>query len=385
MRIPAFARLRAWLHDGWIAFGLAVLLLLVLEVAYRGLRRARHGPEEGSQRVVTAGHPYAGQAWYPQLKPGLDARKNLPDPYRAYWPGPVSSRYVNIDSSGRRWTPQAVRDTAGALRVLMLGGSTMWGFTARDSFTIPALTAARLAAHGIGHVHVDNLAQAAFNSTQEATTLMLEVAHGRVPDVVVLLDGFNDIATSLSYREAGHTYGERNTVQLVDLGRRGFREELFGLGRYSSLIMWVRDKLARGSRAPDRAPPDYSAICGATGRYYAGIASEVEGIGRTHGFPVVYFQQPVHTTSGKTLTAWERGLTHRRGMKECADSIDAAMATRAGHSYFSLRALFDADTASVFVDENAHLTEAANGQVAERIASVIEPMLQARRARHTTP
>lgn len=375
--------MRAWLHDGWIAVGIALLLFPVLEFSYRALQHTRHEPEGEVERVVTPGHPYYGQAWYAQLKPGLDARKNHPDPYRGYWPGPVTSRYVNIDTSGARRTPQSVPDTSGALRVLMLGGSTMWGFTARDSFTIPALTAQRLAAHGVRNAHVDNRAQAAFNTTQEASTLMLEVARGRVPDVVVLLDGFNDIATALSYRDPGHTYGEKNTVRLVDLGRRGFWEELIGLGRHSHLIAGLRAKLARTPAEADRPPPNVARICGATARYYAGIAKEVEGIGRIHDFPVIYFQQPVFAASDKAPSAWERSLPKRPGMRECGDSIDAAMADRAGKTYFSLRGIFDADTASVFVDENAHLTESANGEVAERIARVVAPLLQARHAVRT--
>lgn len=379
-RSSAFTRLRAWLHDGWISVGIALLLFLVLEFSYRALQRTRHEADGEVERVVTPGHPYYGQAWYAQLKPGLDARKNHPDPYRAYWPGPVTSRYVNIDTAGRRWTPQPVADTGAAVRVLMLGGSTMWGFTARDSFTIPALTAARLAAHGVRNAHVDNLAQAAFNTTQEASTLMLEVARGRVPDVVVLLDGFNDIATGLSYRDPGHTYGEKNTARLVELGRREFWEELTGLGGHSNLIAGLRAKLSRAPAEAERSPANIPHICGATGRYYAGIAKEVEGIGRIHDFPVIYFQQPVHSASDKAPSAWERSLPKRRGMRECGDSIDAAMADRAGKTYFSLRGIFDADTGTVFVDENAHLTEAANGKVAERIASVVAPLLQARLA-----
>jgi hypothetical protein len=386
MPSSAVTRLRAWLHDGWIAVGTALVVLLVLEFAYRGLQRVRHEPDGEEERLVTPGHPYFGQAWYVELKAGLAARKNHLDPYRAHWPGPLSSRYVNIDSAGRRWTPQAVPDTGSVRHVVMLGGSVMWGFTARDSFTIPALTAARLSALGIRNARVDNLAQGAFNATQAATTLMLEVAHGRVPDVVVVLDGYNDIATALSYKEPGHTYNEQNSMRLIELGRRGFRAELLGLGRHSHLIEGLRSKLTRGGGSVDAPPVKLTALCGATGRYYAGVAHELEAIGRSSGFPVVFFQQPVHTTSGKVLSPWERNFPNRRGVKECSDSIDAAMAGRLGVSYFPLRDVFNADTASRFVDEISHLTESANAEVAERIVAVIAPMLRSgMQAGHTAP
>lgn len=382
MTAPVLARLRAWLHDGWIALGVALLLFFALEGIYRGLQRARHGSDpEYVGRVVTPGHPYAGQSWFAELKPGLDARKNRFDPYRSYWPGPVTSRYVNIDTAGRRVTPQAVPDTAGVLRVLMLGGSTMWGFTARDSFTIPALTAARLAALGVPNARVDNLAQAAFNTTQEASTLLLEVARGRIPDVVVLLDGYNDIATALKYRDPGHTYGEENTSRQIELGRRTFWQEVAGFGRYSSLISGLRSKLMPDSMPAAMRRATLAETCGATGRYYAGIARQVEAVGQAHGFPVVYFHQPLHTTTAKPLSTWERGLLNRPGMRECTDSVDVAMASRLGTSYVSLRGVFGADTVTRFVDENAHITEAANGEVADRLAQVIAPLLQAKARR----
>jgi hypothetical protein len=382
MTTSAIAQLRGWLRDGWIALGIALLMFFALEGVYRGLQRLRHGPPPDIVgRVVTPGHPYAGQAWFAELKPGLDARKNRFDPYRSYWPGPVKSKYVNIDSAGRRITPQPVPDTAGVLHVLMLGGSTMWGFTARDSFTIPALTAARLAAHGVPNVHVENLAQAAFNTTQEASTLMLEVARGRIPDAVVLLDGYNDVATALKYRDPGHTYGEENTSQQIELGRRTFWQEFFGFGRYSSLISGLKSKLAPDAPPPPPRNVTRAQICGEAARYYAGIAHQVEAIGQAHSFPVVYFHQPLHSTSGKPLSTWERGLPNRPGTRECADSIEAVMADRAGRSYVSLRGVFDADTATRFEDEIAHITETANGEVAERIAQVIAPLLQARTKR----
>lgn len=379
MTNSAFAQLRAWLRDGWIALGIAILLFLCLEGVYRGLQRLRHGATpEVVGRVVTPGHPYYGQSWFAELEPGLDARKNKFDPYRGYWPGPVTSRYVNIDSMGRRATPQAVPDTAGVLHVLMLGGSTMWGFTARDSFTIPALTATRLAAHGVPNAHVDNLAQAAFNSTQEAATLLLEIARGRVPDVVVVLDGYNDIATALKYRDPGHTYAEENTSKQIDLGRRTFAQELIGFGRYSQLISGLKSKLRPAAPAPAQRTLTRSQICGETGRYYAGIARQMEAVGQAYGFPVVHFQQPLHSITGKRLSTWEKALPNRAGVGECADSIDAAMADRAGTSYVSLRGVFDADTATRFVDEIAHVTEEANGEVAERMAQVIAPLLAAK-------
>src|SRR2546422_2514999 len=125
---------------------------------------------------------------------------------RGWWPEPQAARYVHVDSAGRRVTIQPSPSAAGSRRLLLLGGSAMWGYTARDSFTIPSQVARRLA--GAGAVEVVNLGQAAFTLTQEVTTLLLELRRGDVPDVVVFLDGSNGVATTFQSGSPGHVLNE---------------------------------------------------------------------------------------------------------------------------------------------------------------------------------
>ena len=92
---------------------------------------------------------------------------------------------------------------------------------------------------------------------------------------------------------------------------------------------------------------------------------------------MAHFLQPVHVSTKKKLTAWEQHLVKQRSLAACMTSIDSAMADRRGSSFFPLVDLFDQDTATVFVDENAHTTEQANRKVAERIGAIIAPWLVA--------
>lgn len=374
-------RLLAGLRETWLVLGVVLIMFLGLEGVYRaGSSVLDARPKRGDKPVVpvdSSRHPYAGQAWFPEYRKALDRRHNHFDPYRSNWADPLATRYINVDSTGVRITPQPVPDSSGVWRVVMLGGSLMWGFDARDSLTIPALTATRLAALGIRNVHVVNLGQAAFNATQEAATLMLEVANDRVPDLVVAYDGYPDILTALKYREPGHTYGDDQIAQQLMLGRREFWAELVGLGRHSRFIGRLQEKL-RLRAPPARPVVSDHALCGATGRYLAGVAGQVEAIGRAYKFPVVYVQPPLHATTGKSLSVWERSLPQNRRVRECADSIDAAMTKRGVENYVSLRGVFDADTATRFIDTDGHITETANAIVADRLVAIIAPLLQAR-------
>jgi hypothetical protein len=358
--------------QAWLLCGVTLLMFLSLEFGYRGLRAVRAGLRGSPPAVDSSLHPYANQPWWPELQRDLDQRQNRFDPYRSHWPKPLATRYVNIDSLGRRVTPQ--RAIQGPRRQLfLLGGSTAWGYTARDSATVAAFLAAELESREVRDVEVVSLAQAAFNSTQEATTLMSELARGRRPALAIFLNGYNDIATAGKYGEPGHTYGDEGIQQQIDLGLRGFGAELLGLGRHSAVVQRLRSMA--GLQPPPSGQAPAGSVCGPLAGYYRQVAQIGEALGREFGFPVLYFLQPHSAVSRKPPTAWEAGLQAPRLVPPCMMSIDSAMADRRHTTFFSLVDLFDQDSTTVFIDANAHITEAANREVARRIAELAAPLL----------
>jgi len=362
-------------RDGWKMIGLTIALFFVFELGFRLQRTVRAALRGSPPAPPTAVHPYAGQAWYQDFEgpEGLQSREHRYDPYRAFWAMPLSSRFITIDSMGLRVTPQPAYDPATARKVFMLGGSVMWGYTARDTFTIPALTAHALAGMGVRDVEIRNLAQRAFNATQESNTLTLELAHGRVPDVAVFLHGFNDMMTAVKYGKPGFTYGQDGVQRFIDLGTRGFWQELVGLGRHSAVVQRLSETIRP---AQDSHPkPGAEILCSDVAGYYRNVTRSIEALGREYGFTPIFLLQPVHSTTRKKLTAWERSLPISPFVHRCAAVIDSAMNDRRGISFFSLTSIFDAETATVFVDRNAHLTEAANAVVARRIAEILAPVL----------
>lgn len=345
--------------------GITILLFLALEGIYRLQAGIRGGPSPAAERDSTQ-HPYAGFRWFPELDARVARVDYRLDSYRGHWPAPLTSPYVNIDSAGRRLTISTVQDRATALRVFMLGGSSMWGFAARDSFTIPSLLASQLAQRGIQNVEVVNLAQAGHNATQGATGLLVELAHGNVPHVAVFLDGYNDIATGLRFREPGHTFAEEIAQRRLDLGKRGFWGELAGLGRHSKLVQRLLP-----SRPREPAARDDAAACDAIAQYYRRTHQAVEGMGAAFGVRIVRLLQPHHAATRKRLTPWEQTLGKGEIFGRCYVAIDSVMTHHEGATYFRAYDLFDSDTQTVFVDRDSHITEAANARVAELIAGIL--------------
>jgi hypothetical protein len=363
------------LRDAWLVFGIALALFLALEFGYR-LQVTVKQAITGKAPAVwdSPDHPYHGQAWYPEFAVTLARRTYDLDPYRGFWARPLATRYVNIDSAGRRVTPQPPV-SPGARRILMFGGSAMWGNTTRDSFTIAAQLASALARRGVSNIEVVSDAQPGFNTTQELATLEIEVARGFMPAVAVFMNGYNDAAGGVLARQVGHTFTQKEAQTLLDLGRRGFWSQLFGLGRFSQLVQ----RFTPGEARPPRIPAD--SICPRVAAYYANMERTVLAIAHDRGFPALIFLQPHNAFSHKRITRWESTLPRDLRLAACADSIASAMAPHAGTAFFDLRSLFDQDTGTVFVDYHAHVTEAANARIAEAMADRLVPLLTPERRR----
>lgn len=363
-------------RDGWVIIGVTLLLFLGLEGAYRGkvllgTLLFGSGPVDPVDQSL---HPYAGQDWFREFQIESARRADRFDPYRGYWSKPLAGRWKNVDGLGRRVTIQPPYDTLTARRILMLGGSTLFGFNAPDSATIPSLTAARLAARNLRNFEVVNLGQGGFNFTQEVITLQLELAHGRTPAVAVFFHGQNDLQALNAFGEPGHAFTEPRTQSLIDRGRRGFGQELIGLGGYSALIRRMQTMLGH-SGGTGTGRHDDEALCEPSARYYRELARSVEALARDRGFDVLFVQQPLLATSNKPLSRWERTIRQPSPLwfRACASAIDSAMRPAFGHRYVSFASLFDGDTATMYTDQFAHLTIDAHKVIAERIAQLIAP------------
>jgi hypothetical protein len=362
-------------RDGWLMVGITILMFLGLEGAYR-LQSAIRGKSSGEPAVDSTQHPYAGQRWFHELSDGpngVNAIDYRLDTYRGHWPAPRRSTFLNIDSAGRRLTVSRIEDSATAIRVFTLGGSSMWGFTSRDSFTIPSLLSQRLATRGFANVEVVNLAQAGFNATQEATGLLVELARGNIPDVAVFLDGYNDVASGIHRGYPGQAFSLEIAQRRVDLGKRGFWGELIGLGRHSRLIQRFSPSNRRAGQGGER---DNTQFCGSIADYYRRVHTAIDGMASAYGVRTVTLLQPHHGITKKPLTEWEQSLGKATLAAQCMTVIDSTMSDRLGTSFFRAYQLFDGDTQTVFVDRDSHVTEEANGKIADYIAEILVPLLR---------
>ncbi|MFN8650410.1 MAG: SGNH/GDSL hydrolase family protein [Gemmatimonadales bacterium] len=364
-------RLAGALRTGWTFLGITLLFALGLEGAYR-LQGAARSAVSPSARGLP--HPNAAEPWWPAWDAAAGA-VNGPsrfDPYRSWWALPFKSRWVHVDDRGERVTLPPLR-RAPVRRILFLGGSVMWGYTVPDSLTIPSLVRAGLLARGDSLTELRNLAQPSYNATQGLITLMLELRAGYRPDLVISLDGNNDVLATITEGHAGAAFGERDLARRSAVGSRGFWASLLGLTRYSALLARLARSLHPTSAVT--AAADRSVRCDSTLAAYTAVEAMAEGLAARYGFQVLYLWQPHPATSVKPKTPWEQAIRAEQGfpalMQACTAEVEGAMRARGTASFKSLAPMFDRDTVTVFLDGYGHLTPAAHRQVADSLLAWI--------------
>jgi lysophospholipase L1-like esterase len=376
-------RLGQVVRDAWLLLGAVLLVLLVIELAYRGQAGARsafrslRGP--GPIRS-----PYADSAWAPVLE------REYVETFHEHWKpfvyfrrGPFSGSLMNVDSAGHRRTvgnavAPAAKDT---VHLFFFGGSTMWGTNLRDKATIASVAAQQLAAPAPAAVstEVTNFGESGYVFTQELIELELQLRAGNVPDVVLFYDGINDMAAAAQYGAAGVSQNESNRSREFEFGRavagteNGGGSDLRAAGAIGAAILprvqFIQRLFAMVAR-PAAAPRSTEWLARDVARIYAANVEIVEALSRAYGFRVLYVWQPTLYSTTKKPTPFEHLMLSeaagnplyalsREMNRVTSPVLDSTMKTRVGGRFIDEQALFAGDTSSVFTDPIGHTTEKA--------------------------
>jgi lysophospholipase L1-like esterase len=366
----------------WSIAGITLVAIVLMEAGFRLFFSIKdHFATETvpDRRVIEAG--YGGEAWPVQHYREIQALQDRWEPYVYFRQKPFTGQTITIDPEGlrRTWMPPSSADRSGKVfKLLMLGGSSLWGYGARDDRTIPSLVARELYDRGY-RVELRNLAEIGYVSTQEVVALVRDIQAGYRPDLVIFYDGVNDTTSALLEGEAGVTTNEQNRRAEFNILQSPSR-----LG--TSLIMrLVRDsatyrfaqvlgrRLGGAMRTEGRLP----SVKGVDGlapevvrRYRANIAL-VEKLGREFGFEPLFYWQPVVFDKGELTPyeaeealkfEWARGFFH-----EVHGAIRDSTDLRGDARFHDLSRLFSGTPELIFIDY-CHTTESGNQRVADAIA-----------------
>lgn len=255
----------------------------------------------------------------------------------------------------------------GSLRVLMVGGSTA-------ALVPDALLASELEAALRRPVEVINLGQGGYILNQERIALLL---HGLKlqPDLVITLDGANDLVTASKTGEPGLTYSNGFIELAVE---RPWVNALFGAVRHSQFVNCL-NKL-RERRAERRSHGD-ERVLGRTVEHVREALESITAMSRGKGAahlavvqPYLYLRTSRTAEEEQLASAFAyRGDYMSRGFRALAARLREASAQAPGRTLLDATGAFDGTSEACFIDE-VHLTEAGNRLLCRHIAAAVAGM-----------
>ncbi len=249
------------LRTAWCIVGITLLVLILMEAGSRAvfaLHDALTAAPVPDRRLLAEG--YAGATWPVTHYRELELLSERWQPYVYFRQKPFRGETIRIRPDGLRdlWHPLPGPNQPSrpkSIKLLMLGGSSLWGYGARDEHTIPSLVAKALHDRG-DRLEPRNLAEMGYVSTQEFVALRRELQAGYRPDVVVFYDGVNDTTSALLGGAAGLTTNEVNRQREFNLSQSPVRlvaalaaKLVRDSGSYR-FARWIRRRFGRRRCAP---------------------------------------------------------------------------------------------------------------------------------------
>ena len=373
-------------HDAWLVTGVTIVLILLVESAYRAETLAKRTVADWRAHAPTAEppSPFDTIAWAAEYR-----RDHLQEeavqwaPYVELRNPTFQGRHISVDSLGHRVTPMAASKSGRTVRVFFLGGSTTFGWYQRAAHTIPAEAARRLQAllGDSAHIEVTNFGVPGHTFTLETLELLLELRAGARPDVVVFYDGINDVMATVQNRRAGAPQNAANRAEDFVRGRDLAAEKPPGIANdlrtarrlFVSALLRLQfvQRITEIRRPGEPAPVPIDSLARSVVHLYSGNARIVEALAASYGFEPIYIWQPALLSTRKPLTPRETWLRRpqRVGNLHMAipKLIGPAMASVAGGRFIDATDLFDADSLDVFVDTFGHTYERANPRVVDTL------------------
>jgi lysophospholipase L1-like esterase len=284
--------------------------------------------------------------------------------------------HVNINQDGIRITPRA-NCVPDAFTVYIFGGSSMWGWGSPDWGTIPAFLQAGLDELIEGPVCVVNMGEDAYVSTQSLVSLTIELQKGRVPDVVIFLDGVNDVFVAYESGEPGvHP-------MLADISAR-FEGQGNNLLNWltGTRLFWLAKNLTQRidvyEGMPDRyqdtssiMDQDIDELAYEVIERYLGNYNLVYSLASEYGFQSFFFWQPHITVGEKELTSHELDMrieisgTLSQLVNQSYDYINHI--SKEFQNIHYIADLFDDRAEQIWIDSWGHVTPEGNKLIANEM------------------
>jgi len=386
VRVGTLARA---IRDGWVAIGLALVLIVVAEASLRVATVV--WSRLGASPVSASEQPEWMPAYLEEHGRATDAQ--VWSPYVYYRTAPFHGEFINIDEDSSRLTVQGPLP-ADAPDVFLMGGSTMFGSYQRDRGTLPSALGRYFESCRGPIPRLHNFGQSGRVFTHEVIDLELKLRAGQTPAVALFYDGINDVAAAVQRNQPGLPINENHRVRDFELGRdvfwweRSVRADARAAGRLlvsGAERLQTLQRLRRYLPVPAPSPsgtPSAPLTPEALAASYVETARWVVALGHEYGFVPVFIWQPTIHTTGKALTDAEAALLdgveagpYGRRLVAMHRGVAAPLSAEAppvlGTSFHDLSDAFDDESEAIFYDGIGHTNEYANEVLAAAIGPII--------------
>jgi len=330
--------------------------------------------------------PYKDKEWGKTLfKEYQETRPYEFKQYLIWAKGEYHGKYTNVNSSNVRKTWNPENFNAKPKTVYVFGGSTIWGFGARDDYTIPSQLS-KLLNKNDNRFMVFNYGEAAYNFTQELVRLILLLRDGHRPDYVIFYNGVNDVYAAYQSGVAGITQNYLTTKKKVErkeptpLGQvsAGLRE-LFknhcmiyiALNNISDFIR--QDKNIYQEKAARYNDRELKLLADQIAAHYTESADLLDCIAKTYDFEYICLWQPVLFLEPKMFDE-ERQASPRLKDQTLGNLFkysNKAINQKNLPNFFNISSVLN-DRPNLYYIDVWHLTEEGNSIVAKKIYDLTE-------------
>jgi len=296
------------------------------------------------------------------------------EPFVAWGRENYDGKHVNV-ANGVRESYQVQANSHAPLNVFAFGGSTMWGIGSRDEHTVPSYLAKRAERDGIP-LRVTNYAEKGYVNWQGVVRLNELCAEGNIPDIVLFLDGANDIYTKLQNPEQGRVH-----MNVRDFRRRFEKwhpDHHIGdwFRRYSMVHRIARAlgmELQQKQKAVPSRPTSAQKQAEGVVTIYRENVEYVRNLAEQYGFKAWFFWQPLVSTKA-VQSPEEKDYTFAF---DIMPDVNRIAAERIGSENIAvdLSGVFDDHPETVYIDW-AHLGEEGNRILADKMYEHLKPTLQ---------
>jgi lysophospholipase L1-like esterase len=375
---------------GWLLSGFVLILILSSELIFRLLnkfKKSSHLKFDITKftlidKAFDQADSFINCEWYPDYK--LEATKVFNAPIWApfiYWKSKsVSGKYINVKRNLRAtWDSKLVTHNMDIASIFCFGGSTMWGWGARDNHTVPSYIAKDCHVHVSNPVTVINYAQLGYVSSQCLITLITLLQRGIRPNLAVFYDGLNDIFSAYQAGIAGVAQNEFNRKFQFE---STFKQKIYEQIQNRSYLCRSLKKIATQSNAamgtmnPQKTfsiHPKTLARCLID--LYIENTKIISALGKQYGFRCLFYWQPVLFTKKKRSDFEDKVYKYHKFWEDfynCTNDIFSEIDLP--ENIFNISDLFSNYREPLYIDP-WHVNETGNRILASRMLENILPLI----------